>query len=95
MAIIDESQQLLPPLTFSQDVANAAKGHALDVNAKGHIGSDGSSMSQRLAKIGGNSFSYMAENTSSGKSGQNLTMDLVIDDGVNSRGHRTNIFHLK
>lgn len=89
------NQAPLPALSWSDVLWNACRVHVLDqgpLGTTGHTGSDGSSFSDRIARFG----------TVVGASGENLgygdfspieqVLSLLIDDGVPSRGHRTNLF---
>jgi uncharacterized protein YkwD len=89
-----ESHGPLPPLSLARGLEMAAEVHAVDIGSNGitgHQGSDGSMPSQRFARFG----------VVSGKSGENIAFggrtpkehiqQLLIDDGVMSRGHRFNI----
>ena len=87
-------QSPVGPVNKSNSVATAAKAHAVDqVNgAVGHNSSDGSSFADRLVRFGIKSLSA-AENIAYGlTTAQTVIMNLIVDDGVPSRGHRTNIF---
>jgi hypothetical protein len=86
----------MPPLAPREGLFKAAKDHTADIGAKGqtgHTGSDGSSMSDRLARYGkwdGGS----GENLSFGQdTAQDIVVQLLIDDGVSNRGHRKNILN--
>ena len=89
-------QSAAPALSFSGGMTAAARDLALD-QAKtgdvGHIGSDGSTPANRLARHGTWSVSYN-ENVDYGRfsTGRDVVIDLLIDDGVSDRGHRRNIF---
>jgi len=82
-------------MKWSDALMKAAKDHVLDTGPSGktgHTGVDGSTMSKRINK-------YMkweatiGENIMySSKSPLQVLVDLAIDDGVPSRGHRVNIF---
>lgn len=88
------NQQPVGGLSVSSAVAQAAKSHAQDQRdgATGHSSSDGSSFADRLNRFGVQNVA-MAENISYGPAtAQDVVMALIVDDGVASRGHRTNIF---
>ena len=57
----------------------------------GHTGPDGSTMVSRITKYG--SYTYIGENIAYGSTGgEQIVLDLIVDDGVPDRGHRVNIF---
>jgi uncharacterized protein YkwD len=61
----------------------------------GHTGSDGRTLSQRVARYCTQSYATIAENISYGRKreARQIVMQLLIDDGVPSRGHRNNILN--
>jgi len=83
----------LPVLLPSENLTKAARYHAIDMgdNGKtGHNSSDGTRFATRVRSYskGG----YIAENCSYGyNDALNIVMQLLIDDGVPSLGHRINI----
>lgn len=75
----------------SAGMSRAALDHAMDNgrhNKTGHAGTDGSTMSMRLRRYGtwsggaGETIAYGS------MGGREVVIDLIIDDGVPSRGHR-------
>ncbi|WP_199245511.1 CAP domain-containing protein [[Phormidium] sp. ETS-05] len=86
----------LPPLQPSPGMSMAATDHVNDTGPKGivsHDGTDGSSIRERIDRYGDGG-GYAGENISYGmNSPQDVAAQLIIDDGVPSRGHRENIFN--
>ena len=83
------------PLSWAEGMAQAAQDHCNWMKSTGtfsHTGSGGSSPGARLAKYG--TFQGWGENLSAGKrTGKDSQLQLFIDDGVTSRGHRKNILN--
>ena len=79
----------------SPGMSQAALDHVMDTGPKGlcgHDGSDGSSPVDRLTRHGSWQ-SSAAENIAYGtSSAREIVLQLIVDDGVPSRGHRLNIF---
>ncbi|OHD18884.1 MAG: hypothetical protein A2Y38_14560 [Spirochaetes bacterium GWB1_59_5] len=91
-----ERQKPVSPLSLSKGLSLAAMDHAKDQGSTGqtgHSGSDRSTMGQRVERYGawqktaGENIAYGAE------SARDVVIQLIVDDGVVSRGHRTNIFN--
>jgi uncharacterized protein YkwD len=89
-------RQGMPPLLPAKGLFLAAKDHAADTGPKGitgHTGTDGSSMGQRINRYGKWDGSA-GENISYGyNTGRAIVVQLLVDDGVSSRGHRNNILN--
>ena len=89
-----ERQTPLPPLAADDILRHAAADHVADQGPRGllgHYGSDGSAFTDRIARRGGPRSG--GENISyGGDSGEAVVIQLIVDDGVADRGHRTNIF---
>ena len=95
---IRELERTSPRSTLSpqKGLVLAARSHAADqakTGATGHTGSDGSSVGTRLNRHG--EWSRTAgENISYGyNDARKIVISLLIDDGVPSRGHRTNLLN--
>ena len=88
-------QKPLPPLAWSQGLAEAAADLVRDQGKAGEVGHDGNSggMQKRIeshGKWGGR----IAENIGYGPdTARFMVISLIIDDGVPDRGHRKNIFN--
>jgi uncharacterized protein YkwD len=89
-------QQPLPPMTWADGIWRAARDHVRDQGpsgATGHDGRDGSNMDQRIRRYG-TWLTTAAENIDYGsETARDVLISLIVDDGVPSRGHRTNIFN--
>lgn len=92
-------QSPVSALTLNAALTRAARDHAADqarTAGFGHAGSDGSTVTSRVARYGTWQIS-INENIDYQpmRSGQNVIESLLIDDGVPDRGHRHNIFEPK
>jgi len=83
-------------LTLSAGLSKAAAAHVKDMGKSGHFdhtGSDGSDPFKRMNRFGTWS-GTAAENMGSGfNTGKVIVMQYLVDDGVASRGHRTNVLN--
>jgi uncharacterized protein YkwD len=86
----------VPVLRASAGMTAASRAHVADIGPKGkvsHDGSDGSTAFDRLERFGswqrgaGENIQY------GGRTSQEIVVQLLIDDGVPSRGHRKNILN--
>jgi hypothetical protein len=97
VAALDEAVSVLratgrlPRVAPSPALVRAARVHARDLDAHdatGHEGSDGSQPHERIARFA-RLEGLTAENITFGpRTGREVVMGLVIDDGVPDRGHR-------
>jgi len=91
-----ETQKPVGPLRFNEGLARAARLHARDIGPRGaleHVGADGSRLSDRLNRIG-TWHGLIAENIGTLETeARQVVIQLLIDDGVPSRGHRRNLFN--
>ena len=91
-----EKQKPLAALVLNENLSRAAQDHANDIGPKGlcdHDGTLGMTLSDRIEK-------YLkwdktiAENLDfGGKTGEDIIVSLIVDDGNPDRGHRKNIFN--
>jgi|GEM_PF-2351445 len=81
----------LPRLAWSDALNASAGGHANDLNRNnlvGHSGSDGTQPETRVARVG-KVDGWVAENIAFGpRTGEDVVIGLLVDDGVADRGHR-------
>lgn len=92
-----KSARPLPALSLSSGMCRAAIDHCAEQqNGEiGHGGSGHSSPGDRISRYGMWGGGY-GENISYGQhTARGIVLNLVIDDGVRSRGHRKNIFNSK
>jgi hypothetical protein len=82
-------------LTSESGLSLAAKDHANDqskTGQTGHDGSDRSTFTDRINRYGKVEVGTWGENISYGQpTGREIVIQLLVDDGVKSRGHRKNI----
>ena len=86
----------LPPLQASQGMSLGARDHLKDLGmsgSTGHKGSDGSFIDQRVNRYGAWA-STIGENISyTDETAREAVINMLIDDGNPSRGHRKNILN--
>lgn len=86
--------QPLPPLSYCEGLALSARDHALEqgqTGQTGHAGRGGSSPFTRMGRYGAWA-NEAAENIAYGApTASQVVRNLIIDDGVPNRGHRTNL----
>jgi uncharacterized protein YkwD len=89
-------QRALPPLGSDAALEGAAAAHTSYQGARGgfgHEGPRGESLDERLHRHGAYSM-LMAEDISYGyATPREVVLQLIVDSGVPSRGHRANIFN--
>jgi uncharacterized protein YkwD len=90
-----QNQTPLPPLSWSQGLAESSADLVEDQGPSGEVGHTGSRSGGMLVRIErhGAWLTRVAENIGYGPDTPRLmVMQLIIDDGVPGRGHRKNIF---
>lgn len=90
-----QNQQPLYPLAWSDPLASAAQDHAEDLGSRGlvtHQGPNGTTLKMRIEKYA-KWKNLLGENMTFGIDDPiEILLQLLIDDGVQGRGHRNNIF---
>ena len=90
-----ERAEPLPPLAWSPGLAQAAQEHVQEQagGATGHAGRKGSTPFQRMERFGrwqdsaGEAIAYGPDDP------RRVVLNLLVDDGVPSRGHRKSLFN--
>ena len=97
IAYLDAQIPITEPLTPSKGLALAAKDHVLDLGPKGtlgHMSSDGvTTASDRVRRYGVWTRTFGENISYSSQKARGHVINLLIDDGVPSRGHRLSIFN--
>ena len=92
------NQKPIANLTWSNEIWKACRDHVEDQGPKGktsHTGTDGSSFTDRISRYG-TIINPSGENLAWGSTDpKDAIIQLIIDDGTSSRGHRQNIFSTK
>lgn len=82
-------------MVWNTGLAQVAEFHVHDLGSEGKTGSkssDGTSMADRANKFGSNYTTYSENSTYNKRSALEVIISMVVNDGVKSRAHRTNIF---
>ena len=91
-----KSLKQLGPLIHSEEISKACRDHVLDIGPKGmisHEGSDGKNITDRIEKYC-EWDGIVAENLDFGfRIGENIVMNMIMDDGMNEKYQRKNIFN--
>ena len=86
----------LPALTVSRGMSRAAREHALEqaqIGTMSHQGRNGSQPWDRADRHGRWRDTFSENLVAGHASARDMTMALIIDDGLPERGHRKNIFN--
>ncbi len=89
------NQKPLSPLTASKGMSRAAADmvRMQEPSTKiGHKGSDGSTFAERISRYGTWNGSCSENIDYGNNTARRIVMALIVDDGVNSRGHRKSVF---
>ena len=93
-----KKQNPVHELSLNKDISQACKDHINDIGPKGlttHEGSDGSNIGDRIEKYC-EWDGAIAENLDFGfKNADNILLNMIIDDGVNERFQRSNLFNIE
>jgi uncharacterized protein YkwD len=91
-----EKAKAIGPLRWNDGLAKAAQDHVLSqgpTGQTGHTGPDGSTLHKRLLRHG-TYISTFGEVLNYGEESARMhVIQLLVDDGVPSRGHRKNVFN--
>ena len=91
-----KSMKQLGPLIHSEEISKACRDHVNDIGPKGlisHQGSDGKNITDRIEKYC-EWDGIVAENLDFGfRIGENVVMNMIMDDGIKEKYQRKNIFN--
>jgi uncharacterized protein YkwD len=90
---VERAKHNLPPLIWHDDLTVIAREHSADLmlnNMQGHIGSDGSTIRERIERGGVTNLRFWAENCAYGQ----ITPEQAVEAWMNSPGHRANILNV-
>ncbi|HXH31968.1 MAG TPA: CAP domain-containing protein [Bacteriovoracaceae bacterium] len=97
IAYLDAQAAIGEPMTASKGLTLAAKDHVLDLGPKGitgHMSSDGLTTASNRVSRYGTWVRTFGENISfSSQKARGHVINLIVDDGVPSRGHRLSIYN--
>jgi hypothetical protein len=97
IAVLEEARPvgMLYPHRELSDVAKWLAADQAKTGRTGHTGSGGRTLAQRMARYCTQSYITVGENISYSRkrTARQIVMQLLIDDGVPSRGHRNNILN--
>lgn len=80
------------PLVPEEDLTSVAQGHAVKSGETGHVGHK--DIKKRFAPLRGNPYIEWAENCSYGyEEAISIVITLLIDEGIETMGHRKNILN--
>ena len=95
-AIADlERRSPAPPLSSNEALARVARGLLEDQEESGrigHVGSDGSTLPDRMRRAGVFAMAMEEDIAYGGSTPAEVVRQLIVDDGVRDRGHRELIF---
>lgn len=93
-----KTQKPICKLEFNEELSRASQDHCNDIGKSGscdHKGSDGSTNDDRIGRYLDWDIA-IAENIDFGAtSGEELIISLLVDDGIEDRGHRDTLFNTK
>ena len=91
-----KNQKALGEVTFDEKLSRASQDHADDIGPKGmtgHDGSDGSNVDDRISRYVDWDVTILENCDFGSTNAVDIIISLIVDDGVSSRGHRSNIFN--
>lgn len=91
---LQEINESLVEIYESEDLTKAARAHTFDIGPRGvasHDGNDGSNVSDRVERFCEWEGALFENLDFANKSGVNVVLAFLIDDGIKSRQHRLNL----
>lgn len=88
-------QKPIDALIYDSEVAKASEEYAIEIGRLGTTENDETSIEERISKYVDWDIAISENVDFGGTSGEEIVINLLVDDGVDDRSHRANLFNTK